>query len=245
MLKFERGSRDQSINIIVRDKDRFMTRSLMYAFGLAVLYHLIFILIFHISPFKLKLSQVIFPPIQVEADSVKHMAVLAHLDNQQSISSGLPPRESMIPSIQDSPGYTSRRPFEYAKEKYKQTPLFQRIESEVYQPTFSAYKLNTREPPPARLVISGLLSEQVVLADGLENKRFPSKIGKGSENEWRIIYNVLVEGKSGKIFWFEPVEQTNIKAIDSLAVEILKDFQIIPTHDTYVVAGEIELHLNL
>lgn len=243
MLKLEKASRDGQISIIIRDKERFFSRPIAVAFALAILYHLLFLIIFQVAPFKLRLNQTIFPPVLVEADSIKETAIEVNVDRPKTIYSGLPPRPSSQPSLPDYPYFTAERPVEYIKENSSQINSFLRIEKEVYEPLF--FPIEKSPLPPIHIVISGFLADKKLLSEGLKGKKLPAVKSTITQTELRNTYAVLVEGRTGRIFWYEPKQQTSITAIDSFAESILHDVQFTPSDEAFVTAGEIELHFNV
>lgn len=241
MLKLEKASREQ-ISITMRDKERLFTRPLAIAFAIALGYHLLFLILFHVVPLKLHVSQTIFPPVQVEIDGNQEVAVLANIDSQQMYSSGLPERNPVLPALPSRPSYSEERFLEYFQEQARNWNPFQQLEQSVYQPEFMPLVHDV--VPPIRILISGPLSEIELVDDGID-KVFPTLRGNSQQNEWKVSYHVMVKEQTGRVFWFEPVIQTHIQAIDHFAEQVLRDLRFNPMKDAFVTAGDIELMFTL
>lgn len=240
MLKLEKGLRDRQISIIVRDRERFFSRPIALAFVLALVYHLILALIFQVTPVKIRFNQTVLPPVHVDADGTKAAAALVNLNSPSKISTGLPERPITIPKIPEHPLFLVQRPIEYIKESSIHPNSFQRIEKEIYQPSYEP--IQPHKLSPIHIVISGLLADKNLLSDGLRGKNLQDSCK--SKTPIRSIYSVLIEERSGRIFWYEPIQQTNVTAIDRLAESILHDLQFSPDSKAFVTAGEIEFHFN-
>ena len=152
MLKLEKASSDRQISVIVRDKEYFLTHSFLIAFALAAGFHFLFLLIFHIAPFKIRWSETIFPPIQVEASSFKDFAVMIDAEPAAHASSGLPQAKPSSPILPEHPTVLALRQMEYIKENANPDNPFAQIEQGIYQPVFTP--LAKPNPPPVSLVIS-------------------------------------------------------------------------------------------
>lgn len=246
MLKLEKASRDRQFNVIMRDKEGFFSRSLITAFIFAASFHLIFVLVFNITPFKLQLSQVIFPPIQVETGA-KDIVVITQEEKKPFLTSGLPTPPVSQPTLEVQPAFSTPQPLEYFKENHTQNNPFQRIENEIYVPVYSPNKKMPSQNP-IQVVVSGLIATKELLNNGV--RETPPTLPKQAKKnpDLRTIFSVLVENKTGKVFWFEPLHQTQIPQLDLYAEKMLKDIQFTPETDaektTYITSGEIEIHFN-
>jgi hypothetical protein len=241
MLKFDKIARDRQVSVILREKDPAFTRSFAIAIGLAAGLHLLFLVIFPISPFKILLNQTVFPPVQVLADAVpKDAALLAQMDSPKPIASGLPDPKPSLPAFPDFPTFLTGQHVEYIKETKDGVNPFIHIESEIYTPAFSS--LEKQSLPPLSIVISGFLSELTMIDNGLNGRTIcpPS-----SYERQRAIFNVLVEGRTGRIFWYEPVQLTENAATDRFVETLLREMQFSAASGIFVTAGEIEFHFNL
>lgn len=242
MLKLQKTSSDRQISVIVRDKEYFFTQSFLLAFGLALAFHFLFLVIFHVGPIKLRWNETIFPPVQVEADGFKDIALTVDVKAPKNLSNGLPPIKPSMPLLPEQPIVSITPPTEYIKENIGTRNPFNEIEKRITQPTFNPLK---KQPSSlVEMLVSGPLANLELLT-GLPQTELPPHLKNLIRNkERRIIYNVLVEGHTGKIFWHEALEQTSIASLDQYAEVLLQNIAFVPQQKIFVTAGEVELHFN-
>lgn len=239
MLKLKRNSRDGMISVIVRDKEFFITRPLAIAFAIAVGIHLALLGLFHVAPFSIVISSHVFPPTNVEAHNPSNESVVAEMNAPALTIRGLPDVPPPIPTIFSQPIFLTVRPVEFAKETHSAEMAFIQIEQDIYQPAFDPLMHLPKEP--LNIVVSGILGQYPTLHNGLEGE--DSKIPK-TDTDRRINYMVMVEGKSGKIFWFELIQPSHDKILDKFAENLLRGMRFDTDPNTLIVSGEIELHFN-
>jgi len=246
MLKLEKTSPDRQVSVILRDKENLFTHSFIVAFSWAAGFHLLLLILFQVTPIKLRFSETLFPPISVETDTVSNDAiVLAEMALVPLVASDLPPFTSSTPTLTEHPYYLSLHHIEYLKETPRTNNPFEQIEKEIYHPRFTPLAKGIL--PPISVIVSGQLAEHPLILDGLTNKTVPvvpnSSLSAGKE--LRVIYQVYVEGKSGDIFWYEPKQVTHIASLDRFAETVLHDMRFAEDKASFVTAGEVELHFNL
>lgn len=248
MLKLERVSHDSQIAIFVRDKEHLFNRSFLLALSAAVGFHALIFLLFHISPIKIRWNSTTASPAIVEADlspGINSM-VTASADTALRQRSNLLEPKPPMPILQNTPAFSTVRQMEYVKEKNYSINPFAQIEKEVYQPSFSSSVRQKAPLPPVSLVISGPLATRPIVNDGINNISLPSLPSKQKdERRLRAVYAVLVEGGSGKVFWYEKKEKLSLTALETTGEHILRDLRFSPDPTSQVMAGEIELHFTL
>ena len=171
MLKLERTSREGMISVIVRDKESLFTQPVAFAFGIAFAIHLSLILLFHIAPFNIGMSGIIFPPVRVEADASLKESVVADVESNTPTIRGLPTAPSSGPIPSQHPKFLTVRPIEYSKAENSTANAFTHIEEGIYQPEF--HPLARLSKKPLEIVISGTLAEQILLSDGTHQLKGP------------------------------------------------------------------------
>lgn len=237
MLKLERASREGMISVIVRDKENLFTQPFTLAFCIAIAIHLSLILLFHVAPFKIGMNDTIFPPTRVEADALTKESAIAEIEPAIQTIRGLPSPPPSRPQTLHEPKFLTVRPMEYRKAESTTATAFNKIENVIYQPEFTP--LVAKHQKPLEILISGILAEQKLLSNGINDKAIPSS------NELRITYSVMVEGRTGKIFWFESKQhQQHFSAIDKFAESLLNDMKFAANPEMIAMSGEIELHFN-
>ncbi len=245
MLKLEKATHDRKISISVRDKEYFLTHSFLIAFGLALGFHLLFLLIFHVAPFKLMWGDTIFPPTQVEADTlVPETALIVDVNAATKVPSGLPDAKPSLPMLSIAPTVAPQRHLEYIKEGNTLSNPFIQIERDLSYPSFSP--LVKPAVPELRIVVSGPLGMQHFTQEGDSVNKLPSLVAAANPaGKVRLIFDVLVDGRTGRICWYEPKELSHIHAVDRYGESLLHELAFAPHPETFVTTGEVELHFNL
>ena len=240
MLKLERTSRTGIINVIFRDKEHLFTQPFSIAFLIALGIHLGLFIIFQITPFKIGVSDTVFPPTRVQADTPSIESVVAEVIPVVPKIRGLPTTPVSGPNMLEYPKFLNVRPVEYSKATNTKADAFMKIENEIYQPTFNPLAHFAKKP--LKIVISWILAEKPIISDGLKDKeieKLPLQLDE------RFVYHVMVEGTTGNIFWYEPHQASHNASIDKFAESILKDMRFGIDSQAIALSGEIELHFNL
>jgi hypothetical protein len=235
MLKLEKTSRE-GIHIILRDKDRALTKPLWIAFSIACAIHLTLLLLFYITPFTYDAHQTVFPPIRAEAASETAESAVADIKPVTPSIRGLPNPRPSRPYPSDTPHFVMNRPLEHLTTPSSRSTNFNELETDIYEPTFQPLVKET--PKPFFILVSGSLAEQTLQTDSLKERALPFVTVPTC-----LVYNVIVEGKTGTVFWFEPVQETNL-TLTNFAEKILRELTFDLDSTLAVVSGQIELHFN-
>lgn len=238
MLRFEKTSRNGLLKVIVRDKENRFTQPFAVAFGIAVAIHLGLVVLFHVVPFKIGMSENVFPPTRVHADTALKESAIAQIAPAVQSIRGLPPLPVSGPIMSSHPKFLAFRPVEFSKAKNSATLSFAQMEKEVYQPEFNP--LDNRPKKPLQIMVSGVLAEHGLVSNGMDKKTIPSL----KKDSTRIAYSVLVEGKTGRIFWYEPKQGAQDPSIDRFAEAVLQDMKFAIDPAMIAMGGEIEMHFN-
>lgn len=239
MLKLERKSRDGQVNLLVNVQDRFFSRSLILAFAVALGIHVLFLLIFHVSPFQLHVIQTLLPPTGVEVDqgvTIERGVVVSELAPTPTLIQGIPIPSRSQPKMPARPQSSATLPSLFTADTDtggKNNPFY-RIEKVVYFPDFTIPHKKREEP--VVMVVSGNLADEMhaeLPTLDLQNKVLTDQ---------RVVYEVRVAGRSGKIFWFEPKQLSNIPAVDRYAESLLRHLVFAGENNVVVVDGEIEFN---
>lgn len=241
MLKLEKTSREGTINVIVRDKEPLFTKPFALAFAIALGFHLFLMMLFHISPLKIGTNDTFFPPTSVEADASLKESALAVVEHSIQHIRGLPLPPVSRPILRQQPEFIAVRPIEHNKVENSRLNSFAEIENEVRQPKF--HPLATSQKKPLEVIISGTLAGQPLLSNGLDDHSLPT-FPSSKEREKRMAYSVMVEGRTGKIFWFESKQPTSHSPIDSFAEKVLRGMKFAADPQMVAVNGEVELQFR-
>lgn len=239
MLKLEKFSPNE-IHIRIRDKDQIFNPPLLKALGLALGIHLLALLLFHVSPFKIGFFENARPPAQVEADLTHDLqnldhAILADPENEGRLARAIFERQELIPGL---PALEIPRlgKVEFGSEKVGSGNPFYQIEKTVFQPELGPRWVSGLAPP-----VAVFLSKNLILEEMPEILR--PEIGGPLEE--RVIYQVQVNSQTGKVFWFEIVEKTTRPELNLYAQKLLLDLHFHAEPQTFITSGEVEVHFNL
>lgn len=237
MLKLEKTSRN-GLKVIVRDKENRFTQPFAIAFGIAVGIHLGLVILFHVVPFKIGMSENVFPPTRVHADTALKESAIAQIAPAVKSIRGLPPLPVSEPVLASTPKFLAFRPVEFSSAKNLASTSFAQIEKEVYQPEFNP--MENRPKKPFQIIVSGVLAEHGIVSDGMDKKTVPAL----KKDSVRITYAVQVEGKTGRIFWYEPKQGVLDAAVTRFAEAVLQDMKFAMDPAMIAMGGEVEMHFN-
>lgn len=234
MLKLNKSTSSRNIHISIREREGYFTQTFLIAFGIAIIFHLLFITIFHVAPFILRINQTVFPPTYIENVPFQDAMTLANADHIEIISSHLPPPLQSVPQFPNSPSFSHCEQKKWNKKLTSEMPLFYNLEQQVYTPTFSPLATT---PPLFRIQSTGILAENFRLKSGWE-KNHPPLI----RQESYAIYEIVVEANSGRIFWFEPQQLTHNPALDQFATTLLSELRFETDQSIPTASGNLEIH---
>lgn len=237
MLKLEKTSRN-GLKVVFRNKENRFTQPFAIAFGIAVGIHLGLVILFHVVPFKIGMNENVFPPTRVHADTALKESAIAQIAPAVQSIRGLPPLPVSGPTVPPHPKFLAFRPVVFSSAENSATPSFAQIEKEVYQPEFNP--LDNRPKKPFQIMISGVLAEHGLVSDGIDKKTIPAL----KKDSVRIAYAVQVEGKTGRIFWYEPKQGVLDAAVTRFAEAVLQDMKFAMDPAMIAMGGEVEMHFN-
>lgn len=243
MLKLKRASREGIISVIMRDKEYLFTRPFAIALTIAVAIHLTLLILFHVGPFKIGSNETVFTPTRVEADAATIESVVAEAKPAVHTLRGLPTVPNSIPILPHDPKFLMVRPVEYTKAESATNQAFSLIEQQIYQPEFDP--LLRSQQKPLEIIISGVLGEHKLLGGLInqENQPLP-KVSNPKTDSQRVIYSVMVQGQTGRIFWFEPAQLSYDTVVDKYTENIMRQMKFATDPKTIAINGTIEFHFN-
>lgn len=241
MLKLERNTRNGMINIIIRDKEYLFTSSFLIALAIAIGIHFILILLFHVVPFKMSWNDKIFTPTQVESDAILGDSAVAIFNPSLQTLRGLPPLPPSRPTLLRNPKFLAAHPITYTLKEHPSDYKFIQIEQPIYQPEFNPIVYHELQKP-LKINISGILGQFEPISTIVDNLSMPQFTFK--DGSQRVIFSVLVEGKNGKIFWFETIERAPDVAMNRYAEKILREMKFPSDPNLMTIRGNIEMQFN-
>lgn len=246
MLKLERVSHDNQISVTVRDRQQLFTRSFLIALSSALAIHLAVVILFHISPIKIRWNYPPPFPIIVEADLTfsKDSTILANANIDPKLQTSYIEPKPSLPALPTFPAFLAVHDIEYINEKKRFINPFLEIEKEIYQPSM-VIPIPKIPRKTITLQISGPLAKRTVVNNNLNDRSLPSiPASLQLDKQLSTSYSVNVEEDTGRIFWYEQTQKTGCPVLDSFALSILRDLQFLIKPTNFVTSGEIEIHFN-
>lgn len=242
MLKLEKTARDHELNLIVNDKEHFLTSSLLIAFAIATIIHILLFLIFQITPLALRLNERIYPPIIVQVDPLINTAaaVVANTSPAAQTKDHLPYLPPIRPIVSEIPAFITVRHLDEIKQNHQEINPFSHIEKDIYAVSLLPTKPASSKPN-LETVISGPLASLLLVTPPLSIE--PVTFAKG-ETQYRVIFSVVVDKVSGKVVWYMLKESTTDSQIDKLAEKIMLAMQFARNTTGFTSDGEIEFHFH-
>lgn len=192
MLRFEKLKKG-SVRVSLRAKEALISKPLLQAFGLAVLFHLVALLIFHIHSVHFTGSHTSYPPAKVDIDlSNTEVKIDAFPEESLLAQYNIPlpvPSAVQLPALKSSHFSTDLEIFEPLAEE-----LFGTIHERIlgWSPPMLAKKM-----PKLEMNATGNLNRLSLIAPELGEE---SVLAKGKEI---VVFNVQVDGHTGQVFWQE------------------------------------------
>lgn len=245
MLKLERTSHDHDVSITFRNKEHVFTRSFLTAFTVALMIHLGLILIFHISPLKIRWSNTPSLPIVIETDLAHNEnLVLANISPETLPDHFLLTAPASLPYLPSTPIYSNPRQIEYSEKSHAILDLFNEIEKEIYLPAFSPASRASYSEPISILISGPLASKTLIKNPSAQEHQINISSGLNIQRPQHLLYSVLVDEQSGRVFWHESLQKIDNPSLETFATTMIYEMQFAPTPSAFVVAGQIELHLK-
>lgn len=239
MLRFEKSNRKQTLFVFVRHQEKFFSKPLVIAFGIAFSFHLLLVLTFHITPFILPGGDTVLPPVHVVADSsADGSGTVAYIDQSIQWIRGLPPPTPTLNRAQQ-PVYTMHHPVTWKEGQPIDYALFAQLEKSLYEKEFNP--LESNEHTPFEMLISGILAS-LPLQSPVSPIIVPKHIASTIDHDIRVVFAVDVDGRTGKIIWFDPREKSGRAAVDKHAEKMLWQMNFAIDPNRVVTSGEVEFH---
>jgi len=239
MLKLEK-TRHCDIAVSLRNQRTRFNRPFFYAFGIALALHFIPALFFYIRPF-ISIGDAVLPPVFVETDLTSSAenshGVLAYLDQE-----GRPSRYSLEPPLsspqmpETMPASISHQAERPKSQNFTDNP-FAGLE-EDWDYLFASDHSTPAAQAPIRLRISGGLSEQILIDDGIHQK---ISIPMQCDGSHIVVYDIRVEGESGLVFWHMAKQSSPLSPLNRTAEAILCDMRFKPDPNIFVQDGVVEI----
>jgi hypothetical protein len=245
MLKLEKA-RNRDINVNLRSKESRINRTFMIAFGAALGLHLLAIMVFQIHQWISQGENIILP-IRVETDlsSSEEMdgSLMSFSEAEgKSLRYLLAPPES-FPQLPVMPITSMEKNMAFAEEKaILRNPFLSIEENWEHLAPLEKAKSETRS---LIINVTGGLADLALLDDGSRQKTsMPGSLGN-SYRQYSAKYDVQVERKTGRIFWYQATHLPGIPSFQNQAEQILHAMRFQENPSFFVSAGEVEITFNM
>lgn len=252
MLKLERIARSQELNVSLRDKPSFLSHSFLLALSYALFSHLLALLLFQISPFKISYEASIIPPVLVASDFMSGdymQGVTAHYYDQSIV-----PDYLILPSrpvVQLPLAVRESSPLKKDSTMYHDLTRnpFLRLEDEIALGRVSDLFGDSVDPSPLVVRSSGDIAERKMWRKKDDQSAIEAFALRQPELRSRIPYYfffaVEVDQRTGEIFWWERQSEAGVPKLDALAIEVLKNLRFETYEDHLIESGHIEIVIAL
>ncbi len=249
MLRIERKSRKASYYVGIKEKSRLLTPTFLAAFGIAFALHFAGILLFHISPVKLRHADLIFRPVQVNIDYLPLIdsGVLAELENEAAPRPEIPEPPHSEPKIKPLGIAPVAHRIAYPHMKQSVNFPFGLDQFRSYAPNFIALSppsFSKRDPVTIR--VGGDLSQKNYFLKELDMASLlPPAATGGYLVRKAIAFRVKLENRTGRIFWLAPISDHERKKLLHLGEKVLARLQFEKSERGITTEGEIEIEFTM
>lgn len=227
LLKLKK-SKNNEINVILKGKTRFINRTFLIAFSVAFGLHLLAVILFNISPF-FHGPEKIFSPIEVQTDlGFKEVGSVAIAKNEEKNH-----KHSFKPPVStlEMPSFSSfNKEMEMKLLRNNEFPANAFLNVEEEWDFLLPHK--AMSIPPIAIHVSGNLSQCTLIEKSISNVK--------NLEDFRIVYDVQVELKSGRVFWHQIKLFDGSEEMRKIADEMLKALAFEACLKGFVETGEIE-----
>jgi len=210
MLKLERLSHNRVINISLRDKEKVISRTFLQALAVAIGFHFIGFVLFHVQPFKADRTESLFPPVEVNT-SVGEEGTHAEVGEGKQLRRYHLEPELSKPTFPLFPQAPLKREIHSVNHPGVNVHPFQELEEVSLFPVL--FDLPEIRHPPLSVIVSGPLAEKK-LEEVPELKHVPEAM--------LAHYHVQIDDQTGRIFWYEILEDTKSSDITESILEKLR-----------------------
>lgn len=238
MLKLEKIRKTKDLNVCLRQKEPFFNRTFCLALLWAAGLHLFGILAFHIAPFKITYSNSLFPPVSVDSDLGWSLRgkTMAFFEEEINV-----PAHLLVPFIDDFVPAPVELPALKEKSGYapKISGAHPFLSSELKGLQHEASPLQRTSAQFVHIDVSGPLAAAVWKKPEIEI----SSLHFTKKSELFLCFDVLVDGKSGRIFWLQPAEKAPL-ALLAWAEKIMKGMEFDVPSVELAIAGRVEISIR-
>lgn len=222
MLKLEKTSQLSGLTVRLREREHFFEPRLLKALAIAVILHCGALLLFHVTPFTFS-STFVFFPIQVQSDHPLQEGSISALvaSYREENNELMPPPPTVVP-IPTLNWISFPQESNLTPALALDLHAFQSLEERFWPKWQEPLSLQLEEPK-IQLSISGDLAElSLVSTDSLLNQMQPISV---HSSPVYVIYQVQMDEKTGKLFWYERIQSSGMSEVDRLTEKILMNLR--------------------
>ena len=237
MFRLQKNS-SQQISLVIRRKNHPPNPQIIKAVLIAFLIHFLFLVIFTISPFHIS-STYVFKPIQVE---IEEQGIKADVQDKiafQEFFNELIPEHLLLPKLQPIVFDDLPSPPDHSKIDLH-FPILSLIDDETWLDWKPSLPF-ILERNAFQVLISGPLS---AFAWNSTHSVLEKKISLNdlySNYSQELIYEVLVDAETGKIFWYELIYNSTDSNANSAIEDLLKSFIFDINNDNIIISGKVKI----
>lgn len=237
MLKLTKGHNRSEITVCLRSKEQLFNSLFCKALGIAFAIHFLGWLLFHIHSSKAD-SSFIFPTVQVQTflhSPFEELSLHAKSSEYEHLNRFLTPPSKPFFSLSPYSPQLEKEPLDYAFNDIENTS-FQILEEAAY--SFKHAPALPVSYKPLKVHLTGQL-EAYSLTEGKHLKIPFEELEEHLLEPVLIAYEVKIDSRSGRIFWYQLKQTSSFKALNQQTEEILKSLEFEPAPSFIQVEGEI------
>lgn len=246
MLRIDKKSKQHRPRLEVNTRKGRFNRSLQIAFGAALCLHGAALLIFQISPFKVRYSETIFPPIQVRVDNFPAIdsGALADQEKENPFRFPIPSPLRAEPKIMEFMSTCKRGSEDLPRMVKMNSAPREDLCYDYYLERVIPIEGPSKLEAPMIVQTSGGLAETPFTLEGIDMEYLDSALGIGAEKEIKgISYRVKIDHRTGKVFWYSKISGEARKRVLQLCEKILASLRFEKNQPSIFSEGEIDIEL--
>lgn len=241
MLKI---NKDRHISLRFYVKERLFTKTFLQALAIAVGFHLVGLIFFHISPLQHHDSLWVFPPAFVESEVQKNVlsGTIARLEKEKVSWRGISFPKPSFPSYPNLA--IPKEPFKLNQQTtlpLAPPTLFAQIEKKA-ELTIESFALQRNNP--LQLKTSGPLAQHELLEHHLKEAEEGLKKTTLS-GTFLLQYSIQMDSRSGRVFWFATEHQPLHPLLEQVGESILQSLRFAQSDKGFATTGNIEILIFL
>lgn len=244
MLRLSKARDLDTIQITVREKERALNVSLVAALGLATLFHVLALMTFRVVGPADKPCGSAPPPSSVVVDLGVGQDLDAEGATVQRLLSRHPAPQEPVPHDLWAVEAEDRYDFENNLHGEEEGSQFLQIDLIPYEANRSDMRFSHTHTP-VTVGVKGVLAEHPWKTDTLGTLSTPRPTDKTTKS-YAVSYQVLMDARTGKIFWYDNVEKQAPEGALRIATSLLQKLSFQEdSESTEIVRGTVEFQFDV